>query len=139
MLDVVKAIQTLKDLQALGVNLAIDDFGTGYASLNYLTRFPIHALKIDRSFVQGVSKQSNDTKVTSAIVALGKNLGLRVIAEGAETMTQVQYLRELGCDEVQGYFFSAAVTAKEFEAMIRGNTKYSLNSVQLANCRGGNE
>jgi len=125
MLDVNQAIRTLMDLQALGASLAIDDFGTGYASLNYLTRFPVNALKIDRSFVQGVSKQNND-KVTSAIVALGKSLDLRVIAEGAETEAQVQYLRKLDCDEVQGYFFSAAVTSNEFEAMLRDAKQYTL-------------
>jgi len=125
MLDVNQSIRTLMDLQALGASLAIDDFGTGYASLNYLTRFPVNALKIDRSFVQGVSKQNND-KVTSAIVALGKSLDLRVIAEGAETEAQVQYLRKLDCDEVQGYFFSAAVTSNEFEAMLRDAKQYTL-------------
>jgi diguanylate cyclase (GGDEF)-like protein len=121
MLDIAKAINTLNELHALGVNMSIDDFGTGYASLSYLTRFPVHALKIDCSFVQGIPERKNDAMITNAIIALGHNLNLRVIAEGVETAEQLAFLRERNCDEIQGYYFSPAVDVTEFEKMLRDN------------------
>jgi diguanylate cyclase (GGDEF)-like protein/PAS domain S-box-containing protein len=93
-------------MKQLGIRLAIDDFGTGYSSLSQLKRFPIDTLKIDRAFVRDVPQSSDDTAITKAVVSLGKALGVRVVAEGVETSSQFQFLRDNGCDEMQGFFFS---------------------------------
>jgi diguanylate cyclase (GGDEF)-like protein/PAS domain S-box-containing protein len=93
-------------MKQLGLRLAIDDFGTGYSSLSQLKRFPIDTLKIDRAFVRDIPQSSDDTAITKAVVSLGKALGVRVVAEGVETEAQVQFLRDNGCDEMQGFFFS---------------------------------
>jgi EAL domain-containing protein (putative c-di-GMP-specific phosphodiesterase class I) len=98
----------------LGVGLALDDFGTGYSSLSYLRRFAIDRVKIDRSFVSGIPGDADDMAVTMAIVAMAHNLLLGVVAEGVETEAQAQSLRELECEELQGYLFSPAVPAAEF-------------------------
>jgi diguanylate cyclase (GGDEF)-like protein len=114
----------LNRLKALGVRLAIDDFGTGYSSLSYLQRFPIDVLKIDQSFIRGLSRDSNDAALVSAIISLGKSLKLTVIAEGVETLEQLNFLKALQCEEGQGYYFSKAVEPDAF-------VKY-LTSVQSA-------
>jgi EAL domain-containing protein (putative c-di-GMP-specific phosphodiesterase class I) len=98
--------RVLARLIDLGVRVAIDDFGTGYSSLSYLKDFPVSALKIDRSFVQGLSKDPRDTAIATAIVTMGHGLGLSVIAEGVETQEQLVVLEGLGCDAVQGYLLS---------------------------------
>jgi diguanylate cyclase (GGDEF)-like protein len=98
-------IEVLKRLKSLGVLLAIDDFGTGFSSLSYLKRFPVDLLKIDKSFVAGVANQGHDTAIVEAIIALGHALGLKVIAEGVETLDQLHELRSLGSELGQGYFF----------------------------------
>jgi EAL domain-containing protein (putative c-di-GMP-specific phosphodiesterase class I) len=100
--------EVLERLHGLGVGLAIDDFGTGYGSLAYLKRFPITTVKIDRSFVAGLGAESNDTEIVRAITSLGRSLGLFVIAEGIETVEQLEQLQALGCDAGQGYLFAAA-------------------------------
>jgi diguanylate cyclase (GGDEF)-like protein/PAS domain S-box-containing protein len=109
---------TLVALKALGVGLVLDDFGTGYSSLSYLTRLPLDALKVDRSFVDGLGTESRDTAVTEAIVAMSRALSLRVVGEGAETELQVAELARLGCDFVQGFHFSRPVPAEEITRML---------------------
>jgi diguanylate cyclase (GGDEF)-like protein/PAS domain S-box-containing protein len=101
--------RTLGSLAALGVKLALDDFGSGYSSLGYLTRLPFHRLKVDRSFVDGIASQPAKRKLLSGIIALSHGLGLTTVAEGAEKSADVDVLRELGCDTVQGYVYSRPV------------------------------
>jgi diguanylate cyclase (GGDEF)-like protein/PAS domain S-box-containing protein len=118
MRDVDRAIETMKELRALGVRLSIDDFGTGYSSLSALKRFPVERLKIDRSFIQDLPDDEDDRAVASAVISLGQKLNLRVIAEGVETEAQVAFLRENHCDELQGYHFSRPVAADAIPALL---------------------
>ena len=108
----------LEQLADLGVRLAVDDFGTGYSSLAYLQHFPIHALKIDQSFVSGIDIDANDTTIVTAIIAMAHSLHLKVIAEGVETIDQVNFLKNHGCDSVQGFYFSRAIPADEFAELL---------------------
>jgi EAL domain-containing protein (putative c-di-GMP-specific phosphodiesterase class I) len=117
--DPEQTVRTLGNLQRYGVRLAVDDFGTGYSSLAYLKRFPIAALKIDRAFISDATTNPEDAAITLAIINLGHSLGLKVVAEGVETESQLEFLREHGCDEMQGFFFSPAVPADEMEALLR--------------------
>jgi diguanylate cyclase (GGDEF)-like protein/PAS domain S-box-containing protein len=112
--DTYDAIGTLLALRKIGVKLAIDDFGTGYSSLSYLKRFTIDKLKIDRSFVHDITINQSDAEITSAIIAMAKNLKLKVIAEGVETREQLSFLEARGCDEFQGFYLSKAVAPSEF-------------------------
>ena len=105
MADTAAAGEALRDLRGLGLHLSVDDFGTGYSSLTYLKRFPVEAIKIDRSFVSGLGLESDDTSIVEAVVRLGHSLGLVVVAEGVETPLQMHRLRDLGCDRAQGYLF----------------------------------
>jgi len=99
--------------------VAIDDFGTGYSSLAYLKRFPIRAVKIDQSFVQGIPASEGDAAITRAIISLAHSLECSVIAEGAETRQQYDFLREHECDSVQGYYFSKPMNAEMFGDLLR--------------------
>jgi EAL domain-containing protein (putative c-di-GMP-specific phosphodiesterase class I) len=118
MKDPEEAIEKLHELKLMGIKVAIDDFGTGYSSLNYLKRFPIDTLKIDKTFVADVCKDPHDTAIVRAIINLGHALDLTVIAEGVETKEQLQYLSALECDVVQGFLFSKAVSAAAFEELL---------------------
>jgi len=103
--DVKAATVALRELRSLGLHLSVDDFGTGYSSLTYLRRFPVEAIKIDRSFIAGLGIEPDDTTIVEAVVQLGRSLGLAVIAEGIESPLQLNRLRELGCEKGQGYLF----------------------------------
>jgi diguanylate cyclase (GGDEF)-like protein len=113
-------ISALNKLKGMGLRLAVDDFGTGYSSLSYLSRFPLDVLKVDRSFVQAIPGDHEDAAIASAIIALSQQLKLKVIAEGVESEEQLAFLSERGCDEVQGFLFSPALPADEFEQLVRG-------------------
>jgi diguanylate cyclase (GGDEF)-like protein/PAS domain S-box-containing protein len=112
------AASILKALRDRGVQVAIDDFGTGYSSLSYLRKFPLDALKIDRSFVSQISTAGGDTTIVTAVIAVARPLGLRVIAEGAETTEDVAFLRANRCDEAQGYYFSRPVPPQQFAKLL---------------------
>ncbi|WP_421654852.1 putative bifunctional diguanylate cyclase/phosphodiesterase [Leptothermofonsia sp. ETS-13] len=116
--DVEITIPILKDLKEMGIGISIDDFGTGYSSLNYLKRFPIDKLKIDRSFVQKITTDPNDAAISKAIIAMAQSLQLKVIAEGVETEGQFNFLRQSGCHAMQGYLFSPPLPAEEFEKLL---------------------
>lgn len=114
-MDVEHAIPTLKQLNELGVKISLDDFGTGYSSMNYLTKFTIDRLKIDRSFIRNIEKGGSDSNIVITIIRMAHSLGLKVIAEGVEDNKQLQFLNEHGCDEVQGFFYSKPVPAEEIK------------------------
>nr|WP_246752963.1 EAL domain-containing protein [Sinorhizobium sp. BG8] len=117
--DVPQAVATMRRLADLGVELAIDDFGTGYSSLSALKRFPVGRLKIDRSFVKDLPDATDDGAIAKAIISLAHTLQLRVIAEGVETREQMDFLRQSGCDEIQGYYLSRPIAPRALEALLR--------------------
>ena len=119
------ALKLLTAIKRMGVRLAIDDFGTGYSSLGQLKHFPIDTLKVDRSFIRDIATNPGDKAITDAIIAMGKTLGLTVVAEGVETEEQETFLREHACDEMQGYLFSRPVPAEEFAALLKSNAAAS--------------
>lgn len=119
--DPLGAIAIMNSLQQSGVRMSIDDFGTGYSSLNYLKRFNIYKLKIDQSFVRDITVDPEDKAIVSAIIGLARTLGFQTIAEGVETQGQLAFLREQGCDEVQGYFFSRPLPPDQFETFMRSH------------------
>lgn len=112
-------LSTLYELKEAGVYLSIDDFGTGYSSLSYLHRFPVDALKVDRSFIQEITTDADDAVITTSIIDLAHNLRLKVVAEGVENEQQLEWLRKRDCDEIQGYFYSPPVPADEVEKLWR--------------------
>ena len=129
MKDPDEAIEKLHELKLMGINVAIDDFGTGYSSLNYLKRFPIDTLKIDKTFVSDVCKDPHDTAIVRAIINLGHALDLTVVAEGVETKEQLQYLSALECDVVQGFLFSKALSVKAFEELLMEQRRVTSGNV----------
>lgn len=122
MQDVGAAMQVLTVLKQMGLSIAVDDFGTGYSSLNYLKQFPINVLKIDRSFVDGLPDGEQDAQIARAIIAMAHSLNLSVIAEGVESLEQLDFLRDHGCDEIQGFLLSRPLSARVLEERLRSGS-----------------
>jgi diguanylate cyclase (GGDEF)-like protein/PAS domain S-box-containing protein len=118
MRDPPAAADMLVELKAIGVQVAVDDFGTGYSSLSYLKRFPLDNLKVDRAFVQDIAASAGDASITRAVIRMGHELALKVVAEGVETAEQLAALQAAGCDEIQGYLFSRPLPAPEIGALL---------------------
>jgi diguanylate cyclase (GGDEF)-like protein len=123
MQDAKRTSLQLQEIRELGVDISIDDFGTGYSSLAYLRNFPVRDIKIDRSFVSGLPGDRNNGAIVSAVTSLAHALGLRVVAEGVEQLQQLDFLRDLGCDKVQGYHFSKPMRATAFAEWLGGSTQ----------------
>jgi predicted signal transduction protein with EAL and GGDEF domain/FixJ family two-component response regulator len=136
MRDAESGRRSLLALKEFGFSLAMDDFGTGYCSLNYLKRFPLDTLKIDRSFVADIGTDSGDEAIVRAIIALGHHLNLKIVAEGVATLEQLRFLREEGCDTVQGYLMSPAVTARDFAALLRKAAADAVSAAPLVRLSG---
>jgi len=117
--DIEETTRKLQILRRAGVEVSVDDFGTGYCSLSYLARLPVDVLKIDRSFVVRMRDAGYPRNIVAMIVSLAHTLGLKVIAEGVEDDEQVRLLRELGCDQIQGYLVSRPLPAHELEKLLR--------------------
>jgi diguanylate cyclase (GGDEF)-like protein/PAS domain S-box-containing protein len=113
------ALAAMSRLSALGVSFSVDDFGTGYSSLSYLKNLPIRRVKIDKSFVRDIPGDANDAAIVTAIISMAHDLGLQVVAEGVETQAQLDFLRDRGCDAIQGYFFSPPITAGEIAGFLK--------------------
>jgi diguanylate cyclase (GGDEF)-like protein/PAS domain S-box-containing protein len=120
----VRMIAVLARIKKMGVRLAIDDFGTGYSSLGQIKHFPIDTLKVDRSFIRNIPKDTEDRAITEAILAMGKTLSLTVVAEGVETQEQMDFLRERSCDEMQGYYFSKPIMPDQFADLLRNHVPF---------------
>lgn len=120
--NVEQNVQMLQSLRSLGLSISIDDFGTGYSSLAYLKRFPLNTLKIDRSFIQDIESNEDDREITKAIIAMGQNLKLKVLAEGVENVEQLAILKSSGCDYIQGYYFSKPLPPNEVQPFLRNNS-----------------
>jgi diguanylate cyclase (GGDEF)-like protein/PAS domain S-box-containing protein len=116
-----RMIAVLTKIKNLGVRLAIDDFGTGYSSLAQIKHFPIDTLKVDRSFIRNIPLDAEDKAITEAIIAMGKTLSLTVVAEGVETVEQMDFLKDHSCDEMQGYYFSKPIVPEQFAELLRKN------------------
>ena len=121
--DPVQATNVMRTLRDEGIRITIDDFGTGYSSLAYLTRFPVAALKIDRSFVSGIGREGSDPAIVRTIIEMARTLGFTVIAEGVESQAQVAFLRRFGCHQAQGYFFARPMPIEELIALIATDTE----------------
>jgi diguanylate cyclase (GGDEF)-like protein/PAS domain S-box-containing protein len=121
-----QAVGTLHELREMGVQFSVDDFGTGYSSLSRLKRFPIHKLKIDKSFVRDIASDANDAAIAQAVIALGHSLQLKVVAEGVETPEQLKFLRHHGCHSIQGYYFSPPVAEEVFGAMLSNGQRLQI-------------
>jgi diguanylate cyclase (GGDEF)-like protein len=117
--DLDSATAIMRELHKEGIRISIDDFGTGYSSLNHLKRFPISTVKVDRSFVRDLTTDPDDAAIVGAIISMAHGMGMRIIAEGVETEQQLEYLRRLRCDEVQGFLFSKALPEDEIEELLK--------------------
>lgn len=118
MQDILQAIDILQELQALGVTIAIDDFGIGYSSFSYLKTLPVNVIKVDREFIKDIPEHIDDMEITAAIISMAHRLRMKVVAEGVETETQKQFLKEQGCDIGQGYLYSRPVPQSQILSMI---------------------
>jgi EAL domain-containing protein (putative c-di-GMP-specific phosphodiesterase class I) len=116
--DLAGAREVMKRLNRLGVRLAIDDFGTGHSSLAYLKQFPVHEVKVDRVFVQGIAESPVDSAIVRAVIDLANAMGIATVAEGVETRDQVTELSRLGCEVAQGFYFSPPLRAEEFDELL---------------------
>ena len=123
MRDVASAIATMREIRRMGVSFSMDDFGTGYSSLSYLKQFPISSLKIDRSFILEIATDPNAAAIAGAIISLAHNLGLKVVAEGAETQEHIRFLRERRCDMVQGFIFSPPIPHEDFTKLLQSGKR----------------
>jgi len=123
MVDAERTIARLHSLRDQGFSLSLDDFGTGYSSLSYLKRFPIDELKIDRAFVTDVARGGKDAAIALSIIELGKQFGMRVVAEGIETREQADFLLAHGCSIQQGFLFSRPLPVERFEALLRSGAE----------------
>jgi EAL domain-containing protein (putative c-di-GMP-specific phosphodiesterase class I) len=117
--DPTQTIQAMQELQKLGISLLIDDFGTGYSSLAYLRQFPVDTLKIDKSFVDDLCDNVSNQAIIQAIITLGSSLGLETLAEGVENECQLEVLKEVGCDLIQGYYFSGPVDSDHMKTYLK--------------------
>jgi EAL domain-containing protein (putative c-di-GMP-specific phosphodiesterase class I) len=124
--DIEESTRKLQALRRAGVEVSVDDFGTGFCSLSYLARLPVDTLKIDRSFVVRMRDAGVPRNIVAMIVSLAHTLGLRVVAEGVEDDEQVRLLRELGCDQIQGFYVSRPVPAEDIDAMLSAGANKSL-------------
>jgi EAL domain-containing protein (putative c-di-GMP-specific phosphodiesterase class I) len=123
MSEIAESIDKLRTLRGMGLHISLDDFGTGYSSLAYLSKLPLDALKVDRSFVRGMTENADDTSIISTIISLAQSLRLKVVAEGVETEQQAQLLRLLRCDQAQGYLFSKPLPLEEVERLLAGSPR----------------
>lgn len=112
---------TMDALREMGVQISIDDFGTGYSSLSYLKRFPVHTLKIDQSFIRDITTDEDNAAIVTALIAMSRQLKIKSLAEGVETIEQLEFLRDQGCDEIQGYVYSRPVPPEQFEVLLKEN------------------
>jgi diguanylate cyclase (GGDEF)-like protein/PAS domain S-box-containing protein len=117
------SVNTLRELKTMGIRISIDDFGTGYSSLSYLKRFPIDVLKIDQSFVRDIPKDEDDAAIASTIITMAHSLGLKVVAEGVETLEQLNFMREHRCDAMQGYHLSKPLPPEQFAEFLKNGTR----------------
>ena len=129
--DIDVILPLLKELREFGASISIDDFGTGYSSLSYLKRLPISKLKIDQSFIRDLIQDKDDAMIVNTVISLAHNLGLLVIAEGVEDYEQVTYLREHGCDVIQGYYYSRPLPAAEFGEWLKDYEEKRSSAVKL--------
>jgi len=127
MADTEYAADMLRGLKGLGVKIAVDDFGTGYSSLSFLRRFPLDELKIDKEFVDGLGRSDQDEAIVRLVIDLSHALGLEAVAEGVETAEQLARLREMGCDQAQGYYFWESLTGEDAAALLAGSSRWLLN------------
>ena len=127
--DDMDTLACLHELTSLGVLLALDDFGTGYSSLGYLTRFPLHILKLDKSFITGVPYENKQSAISQAIIVLGRSLGLEVVAEGIESSAQLEFVVGEGCHYAQGYWFSRPQPAAQIQHLLSTEDRFEGSAV----------
>jgi EAL domain-containing protein (putative c-di-GMP-specific phosphodiesterase class I) len=127
MRNVEEVTSVLRRLRDAGFKISIDDFGTGYSSLGYLIQVPVDTLKIDRSFVKDLQVSSDDAAICAAIIAMARELGLTTVAKGVELVEQLEFLRQLGCSQIQGYLFSKPLLAAELEVLVRSGRPLAIS------------